>query len=136
MAQETVQHRQLMVEPPAGEADCDHEGRRDMAQRLVEIGRLLLGDRKQPVGEPDARGVREGIHVADHRHRRDPGGKAGVGSAIRRDDDRRNRPRRGQIIVAGRRPADQRHWFRHVYNHAACPDIGAADAACRKSALK
>jgi len=68
VAQQDGVGRQRVIRPGAGKARAHHQRRLDMAQRLVEIRRLLLGHPVQPrLGDPRHRLGREGIHVPDHR---------------------------------------------------------------------
>lgn len=67
MARKGVHHRQLMIEAPAGEAHGDHHRGADMAQRLVEIGGVLLFNPVEPVAQPGPQVVRQAVEIADHR---------------------------------------------------------------------
>ena len=77
MADERVHRRELVVEPPAEEAEADEERRLDRIEAFLEVGRSparRAGGAARPAAR-SAAGSRERVHVADHRPEAEPAGQ-------------------------------------------------------------
>ena len=85
-----MQHRQLVIEPPAQKSHAQHQWRVDPHQRLFEVGAGLLLDPVLPLrGYPRQVFRRNGVEIADQRGRFRPGIQRQPRSAVGGDADRR-----------------------------------------------
>jgi hypothetical protein len=108
MAHQRREHRQSMIKARPGKSQPQNEGRLNMAQRLVEIGRFLFGDAKQPVrAQPCLRGRRNRIEIPDHRLGFGAQPQQPVGPPVGGHKAWRTRKRPAQQCRAERRPPGQ-----------------------------
>ena len=99
-----------MVQPPAGHAKGKDEPRPDGSQALVQISRLLLVNPVQARGpQPEARGVADGIEIADNRNRLRPVAQRAICPTVGRYQHGRmfqRQPQRRAIHRAARNQCD------------------------------
>lgn len=114
---ERVQRGQLMVDPTPGEAHSDHQRGQDVTQRLVEIRAVLFRDPMLTLWwDLRPRRLRDRIHIADHRLKRDARSQDRFGPAVGGNTGRR-KCKSGREIPVGDRPrAHKGHWFRFSNN--------------------
>ena len=93
-----------MVNPATQNPQGNHEGGRDAAQGLVEIGGLLLCNLVQHVPQPRPCGRTDAVEITDHRHRLGAQGQGAVRPPVGGHHDRRPGPGPGQV-ARGNRPA-------------------------------
>ena len=119
MPDHDVQRRQRMVQPATGKPHGNDEIGANMAQRLGEIGAVLLGHMDQPGRtQPVARGIADGIEIPDRQIGDMTQGKRSVRAPIRRDQNRRKIQRLRQILGRDGTAADQRDAALHLQGGA------------------
>jgi len=131
-----MHHRQFMVEPAPRHTDRQHQRCYDMAQRLVEIGRLLLCNRIESSGKGGARRRSDTIHVTNHRLRHPPGLQQRLRPAIGSDDQRRMRCCKIKVTGMQRRTPDERDWSQSMNNRRHTPLLPTHLATCPKRVTK
>ncbi len=117
MAQERVEDRERVVDPRPGEPERQHEGRTHRAQGLVEVGRVLLGDRMKPRGGNHlSGGFGNRVEVANDRIGHDARRERPICPTIRRYDNRRANQRISKQSFGERCPANHRYTLSCIDN--------------------
>jgi len=117
---------QLMVHTFPQKTDRQYDRSLDMAQGLVEIRTVLLGDFKNPIWRQlVAHYIRKRIQVSNHRLRFKPSGNGPVSTTVSGNQKRRQGQCQLQISRGNGTATHQSHWLDLVNNQRSTPNIPA-----------